>query len=328
MPIRSGLGTQFGLKAETVYGTPVTVDRFMYIESEKLVAEVGKIESPVLGALTLRTSAVSTYASGAGGDVTQPVMTKGMGVLLDQAFGVSVSAQIGATAEYTHTFTPDTTNGLVGKSATLQVLKPNTKGALVNPFTFEGSKCAAWTLEMPDKGLLALTTTWVCETLNLTTALAAASYPTNLAMFNWSTATVTLGGTAVFLKSFSVTGEWAFDTERRGLSQSLRKEPIPNASPGLAISGKMAGEFEDLTLFNAFLAGTQQELVFTVTTGTIPTTANPYKLTVTLPAVELTGDTPTVGGPGILEMPATFRALDNGVAPIITLVTNSDEAAL
>lgn len=328
MALRSGGGTQVGMKAESTYGTAVVVDTFTYINSESLKADVGKIESPFLGGLTMKTSQVSTYTSGGGGDMALPFFNKGMGPWLTQAFGNAVSAQVGATTEYTHTFTPDTTNGLVGVSATLQILKPNTKGALVNPFTFEGAKCVGWKIEMPENGLLTLTLSWICEDLSVATALAAASYATNLHMFNWSQASVTLGGSPIFLKSFSVAGGWSFETERRGLSQTLRKEPIPNATPGLAITGDMAGEFEDLTVFNAFLAGTQQELVFTALGPTIPTEANPYQVVITCPAVELTGDTPVVGGPGVLEQPAPFRALDNGSAPIVTLVTHSDEPTI
>ena len=328
MAIRSGLSTQFGIKLESVYGTAVTPDRFTYINSESMKADIGKIESPFLGGLTLRTSQVSTYTSGGMGDIEFPYFNKGMGTLLKAALGTAVVAQVGATAEYTHTFTPDTTNGLVGISATLQVLKPNTKGSLINPFTFEGAKCTSFEISVPDKGLLILKTSWVCEDVSVATALASASYATGLEMFNWANMTVTFGGSAVFLRSFSVKGDWGFDTERRGLSQTLRKEPIPNASPGLSITGTMAGEFEDLTLYNAFAAGTQDELVFTAEGSEIGATGNPFACVITCAAVEFSGDTPVVGGPGILEQPAPFRALDNGTDPIISVVNHTDETAL
>ena len=328
MAIRSGLATQFGIKLETTYGTPVTVDKFTYMNSESMKADVGKIESPFLGGLTLRTSQVSTYTSGGMGDIEFPYFNKGMGTLLKAALGTAVVAQVGATAEYTHTFTPDTTNGKVGTSATIQVLKPNTKGSLVNPFTFEGATCTSFEISVPEKGLLVLKTSWVCEDVSVATALASASYATGLEMFNWANMTVTFAASAVFLKSFSIKGGWSYDTERRGLSQTLRKEPIPNASPGLSITGTMAGEFEDLTIYNAFKAGTQGALVFTANGSTIPTTGNPFSVIITCPAVEFTGDTPTVGGPGILEQPAPFRALDNGTNPIITVVNHTSETTL
>lgn len=328
MAIRSGLANQFGMKLESVYGTPVTVDKFIYINNESMKADVGKIESPFLGGLVMRASQVSTYTSGGMGDIEFPYFNKGMGPLLKAALGVATVAQVGSTAEYTHTFTPDLTNGKVGISATLQILKPNTKGSLVNPFTFEGAKCTSFEISVPEKGLLILKTSWVCEDVSVATALASASYPSGLEMFNWANMGVTFGGSDIYLKSFSIKGDWGFDTERRGLSQTLRKEPIPNASPGLAITGTMAGEFEDLTIYNDFKAGTQDELVFTAEGSEIGATGNPFSCIITCPVVEFTGDTPTVGGPGILEQPAPFRALYNGTDPIISVVNHTDETAL
>jgi len=49
MAIGSGLSSQFGIKEETIYGTPVTVDRFLEIESSNILTTLGKVESPVLG---------------------------------------------------------------------------------------------------------------------------------------------------------------------------------------------------------------------------------------------------------------------------------------
>lgn len=325
MAIRSGLGTTYGMKAESVYGTAVTPDKFTYYNSEGLKLEQGEIKSPFLGAVTLATSQVSTYTSGASGPIEFPFFNKGMGPLLKQAFGTVADAQVGGTAEYTHTYTIDKTAGKAGLSATLQVLKPNTEGSLVNPFTVEGAKCVGFEIMMSEKGLLVLKTDWICETGTFGTSLASASYATNLSMFNWASTSITLNGTAFYAKSFSVKCGWSVDDDRRGLSQTLRKEPILNASPGIPVTGSMAGEFVDLTAYNMFVAGSFQPIILTCTGATIPTTSNPYKVVVTIQNARLTGDTPVVGGPGILEMPVTFEGADDGTNSILKCVTNNDE---
>ena len=327
MAIRSGLGTQFGMKAESAYGTAVTPDKFTYFNTESLKVEQEPIKSPFLGSVTLATSQVSTYVSGAGGDIEFPFFNKGMGPLLKQAFGTVVDAQVGGTAEYTHTYTLDKTAGKAGLSATLQVLKPNTVGSLVNPLTVEGAKCTSFEISIAEKGLLVLKTTWVCETGTFGTALASASYATNLSMFNWSNGSITLNGSAFYAKSFSVKCDWAVDADRRGLSQTLRKEPILNASPGISVTGSMAGEFEDLTAYNMFIAGSFQPIILTITGATIPTTSNPYKVVLTIQNARLTGDTPVVGGAGILEMPASFEGADDGTNSVLKCVTNNDETS-
>jgi hypothetical protein len=313
LAVRSGLGAQFGIKKESTYGTRITVDKFTYIESESLKLEQGVIESPFLGTTVLQTSQASAYTSGAGGDILFPFFNKGMGVILEQCFGTAVVAQVASTIEYTHTFTIDATNGKTGLGATVQVLKPNTVGSLVNPFTVEGAKLA---------------TTWLGETGDFATTLATASYATNLAMFNWTQAVVTLNSVAFSPKSFEVTCEFAVDDNRRFLGSTSRREPIMNDSPGVRITGSLSGEFDDLTAYNLFAAGTYVPLVVTITGGTIPTIANPYKVVLTMPNVRLTGDTPVVGGPGVVEQPATFEAAASGATAAITLVTNSDESTL
>lgn len=328
MAVRSGLGAQFGIKKETTYGTAVTVDKFTYIESEGLKLEQGAIESPYLGTVVMQTSQVSTYISGAGGDILFPFFNKGMGVLLEQCFGEAAVAQVGSTTEYTHTFTLDTTNGKTGMSATTQILKPNTVGALVNPFTMEGGKVTSFTISMDAQGLLKLNTTWLGETASFGTTLASASYATNLAMFNWTQADVELNSTAFLPKSFSVKCDWSVDDNRRSLGSSDRREPILNASPGVRVTGQMSGEFDDLTAYNLFAAGTFVPLEVTITGATIPSESNPYKVVLTLPNVRLTGDTPVVGGPGIVEQPATFEAAGTASDEAFTLVTYSDESTL
>lgn len=325
MGIGSGLDTQLGLKAETTYGTPVTVDRFNFLENESLKADVGKIESPTLNTLVMRTNHVKTYLSGAGGDILTPFMNKGMGVLLKQCFGSSAVVQVGGTTEYTHTHILDLTNGKRGISATVQVGRASVDGT-VNPFTYEGGKIISFTFSMDEMGLLKLTTTWVFEDQKTATALATASYATTTEMFDWSTASVSFGGTNVFVRSFSVTVDLAMNVERRGLSQTLRKEPIVNGLVG--ITGSMTGEFESLSHYNDFIAGTVRAMVFTVTGSTIAGAANPHKVVITLPATELTGDTPNAGGPEILEQARPFRTLYDGTNAPITLAQSTSDTAL
>lgn len=325
MAIGSGLDTQHGMKAESVYGTPVTVDSFTDIESETVKAVVTKIESAPVRGLTMRKANVKTVISGAGGDIVYPFYNKGMGKLLKQCFGSVVSAVVGATTEYTHTFTLDEAAGKRGTMATVQLGRASVDGT-VRPFTYEGGKVTAFTISMDDQGLLKLTITWDFEDEKTGTALASASYVTNLEMFGWNLATVSLGGTPVFVKTFSMNVAWAFDVERRGLSQTLKKEPIANGK--VVVTGEMEGEFESLTHYNNFIAGTTEELIFTVTGSDIPSETEPYQIVITVASAELTGDTPNASGPAILMQPRPWRALDNDTDPLVELVVHNDETTI
>lgn len=325
MAIGSGLSSQFGMKEETVYGTPVTVDRFLEIESSDVVTTLGKVESPVLGSQYLKTNAVSTYVAGAEGEIVLPVMSKGFGKLFKQMLGASATAQVGATAEYTHTFTPDASGG-AGVSATVQLGKPDV-GGTVRPFTYEGGKVTEWEFSLNVNEVLKLTTTWVFENVLTATALASPSYAAGREQFLWTNATLTWGGTTICVREFSLSGERALDTERYCLGSTSRKEPILNGISNIGIEA--TGEFVSLDAYNDFIAGTQRELVLTVTGSPIPTASNPYKIVFTIAAAELVAPgEPEISGPEILEQPLNFRALDNGADPVIEIVYHNDETAL
>lgn len=324
MAIPSGMSAQLGIKKETVYGTPVTPDKFIYLRDENIQPNWKAIDSAPAAGLVLRTSQTSTYISGAGGDTNHDVYNKGMGRYLEACIGTPVTAQVGATAEYTHTFTPDV-NGGYGIFHTMQVGRPDV-GGTVRPFTWTSAKVTGWELKVDTDGNLQLKISWVAQNELTATALATASYPTNLSIFNWSLATVTVAGSGFFTKSFTLACKRTADVERYGLSTTLRKEPIPNGK--FEYTGMLDGEFESLTQYTHFTAGDIQSIVFTNTGPTIPTTSNPYKLTVTLPACQYTGSAPNVSGSDILRQPLPFRALDDGTNPVLTLVVNNDETTI
>jgi hypothetical protein len=315
------------MKAETTYGTPVTVDRFLEIQSEDIEINSVSIDVPVLGTQYLKTSQVSRYTKDATGNTVMPVMSKGFGVPFKQMLGSSATAQVGGTAEYKHTFTPDTSGGQ-GVSATVQIGRPDV-GGTVRPFTFEGGKVTKWEIAIDRTGVMMLTLTWDFENVLTATALATPSYASGRQQFIWTNASATLGGNATFLRSLTLSGERAFDLERTGLSVPTKKEPILNGISN--VMGAAEGEFESLTNYNAFIAGTQQALVITATTGTslIPTTANPYKIVITVAACDLVAPgTPKVGGPEILTMPLNFRGLDNGTDAVVKIEYHNDETTI
>lgn len=325
MSIGSGIDAQIGIKAETVYGTPLTVDRFYEFESEGIEVDVGKVDAPLIGAgRFLRTDRVKTYIKGARGPIAWgAVRNKSFGLIFQHMLGQNTVAQVGGTAEYTHTCIPDAL-ALQGKSLTVQVGRPDI-GGTVRAFTFEGGKILDWELKCAIDEALKLTTNLDFENVLTATALASATYPATQEMFIFTEGALTIGGVTTSVKAVTVKGNNALASERRFLGNT-KKEPLAN---GIAdVSGTLDCEFEDLTAYAAWVAGTQAQLVLTFTLATlIPTTANPFKLTITLPAIEYTGETPKVGGPDVVMQGRPFRALYNGTNPVITALFNTSDTA-
>lgn len=323
MTLKTGLAAQFGIKAQADYDTPATVDRFYEFESEAIDTDVGIIRMPQLGAgRFLRSDRRKAYIRGARGAASFVVMNKGFGLLLEHCIGQNTVT--GAGADKTHTIIPDA-NALQGKALTVQVGRPDVSGT-VQPFTFQGCKVTDWELKCAVDEALKLTATFDAKTVVTNTSLASASYPTALEPFVFTEGALTINGSTTFVKSASIKGANGLATERRGLTLT-KKEPLANAIA--AITGAIECEFEDLTKYAAWVAGTVvANLVLTFTSATlIPTTAVPFSLTVTIPAIAYNGKNPSVGGPDVVMQPMEFEALNNGTDPVISLVIKTSDTA-
>ncbi len=323
MPIGSGISAQLGMKAESTYGTPVVVDRFFELVREGIAADVRKLYGRGLragGARFQRADRVKTYTAAVAGDIEIEVPTKNAGLLFQHMLGGSAVA--GGGADKTHTFTPDAA-ALQGKFLTVQVGRPDIAGT-VQPFTYASMKVASWQLAAALDDILKLTLTLDGASVSTATALASVSYPTTDELFVFTEGALTVGGPTVDVRSFNLTGNNGLDTDSRFLGNS-KKEPL--AAAEAMLEGTLDAEFEDLTKYADWIAGAQAQLVLTFTSPTdIPTSSPlvPFKLTVTIPAIEYTGDEPQVGGPDIVRQNLPFKGLDDGTNPPITIeyVTN------
>ena len=121
MAKRSGIAAQLGFKAESSWGTGVTVDRFLPFKKESLTANKARLDSDSIyaGRLVRDTEQWDEGEIVAGGDIELDVYTKGMGLLLKHAMG---AVNTTGSGPYVHAFTPDVLDGL---GLTLQVGKPD-----------------------------------------------------------------------------------------------------------------------------------------------------------------------------------------------------------
>lgn len=317
---------QYGMVAESVYGTPVTVTRFLEFLDENIAPQVETIRS--MGAGSRRTQRNNLYErviTGYAGTINYEVMTKGYGLLLQQALGSNVVTQVGATAEYEQVITPDLTNNLRGVSATVQIGRMMSDQT-VQPFTFEGGKALSWELSCAEGESLRLALEWDFEDAKTATALAVASFAAGRRVFHWAQGVLTIGGVANVVKKVSLKGNNALDTDRDGIGTAgLKREPLANGE--LELTGGFDVEFVDMVNRDAWLNKTEAALQLVFTGGLIPSTANPYKLTVDVPVIVYEGAEPASSGPELNRQDIPFRALDNGSDDIVTITINSDDTA-
>ena len=327
MAIKTGLASQVGLKKESVYGTAVVVDRFFYAESFSVTPVLRKRRVRARGAGIVDLTAMQqTVVIGYKGKMVLPVMDKSFGIFNQAILGANTTAQVGGTAEYSHTGIVDLTTAMQGVSYTVQGGVPGTDGT-VRTFTGEGGKVVSWELACSDGDNVKLTLDWDFETGATNTALASVSYPSGWTPYVSEDCVWTIAAAAVFVKGWSLKGAPTWDFQRVGQATVLKKEPLWVG--GYNIDFALDCEFEDLTHVTTMIAGTQQAALLTITGDLIPTTANPYKIVATITKMDLEqNDNPVVDGDGIVRQALKGHVLyDGSTAPISLAIHNADTVA-
>lgn len=327
MALRSGLAAQIGFAAETTYGTRVAPTRFLEFDDEGLKLIVERIESRGLraGNQVLRSDRFVGNKKGASGPVTLDFLNKGMGLLVKHALGSATITQpdnVNSPTVYEHAHVIADMTGLM---LTTQVGRPDV-GGTVRPFDYVGCKVADWEIVQDLDELAKLILTLDARDEDRTQSLASASYPASAEPFHYGQCGITVAGSTFTPSRFSVRGSNGLKTDRHFLqSSTLKKEPL-NADMR-DIGGDLAGEFEALTAYERFVNGDVVAIVATWT-GDIIEDAFNFKVVVNMPACRFDGETPVVGGPGVLEQPLPYKVLNNGTdEPITITITTSDSAS-
>jgi len=342
MATRSGLDAQVGFGAETTYGTAGTINHFVEFDEENFQFQPTWLEGEGIraGKKYKRASRVGISRKAVTGQLTFKVPNKGIGLLIKHMIGSSVTtpAQIDSSDAYAQIHTP---GDHYGKSLTFQVGRPEPGTGTVQPFTFVGCKCTQWELSLSDGEHLTLSTTWDGRDESTATALAAASYP-DAALYNFSHATLKLGGTAstadgettisggaavaTVINSISVTGENPMAVERYGIGNAgLKNEPLENDYP--TVTGNLDAEFSKSELYDVFKAATPTALQLSLAFGEADT-GIPFLFDFIAPAVLLKDAAPSVSGPDLVRMTTEFEVYDDGTNPTFQIKIVSTDTTL
>lgn len=283
---------QLGFKAESVWGTPVTVDRFIEYVSESLGARKSTANSDGIRPGTRLGRGRRVTRKWADGTTEHELATTGFGLFFHHLLG-AVNTTTPETGVRLHTFT---SGSLVGKGITVQKGVEKVDGT-TQAFTYEGGKIVAMEFSNDSDGIAQVGIDWDFQQELTGTALATASY-TAPTLLTYSHGTLKFGGATVAnVRSLgSLRIENNLDTERFNMGNAgLKSEPLNR--PRDTVTGSADIEFADLTTFhNRFTADTPFELVMEWTGDVlIGATQFPF-VRITLADTRLEGDTPTVDG--------------------------------
>lgn len=321
------MNSQLGVVDESTYGTPVTVTRFFEFNSLGFDPQHGRVESKGLrvGTRTQRADRFEPYAMGAKCPVEMDVPTKGFGWWLKHMLGGVATGTV-SDANYTHT---GTEASLLGDFFTMQGNFPLNPAGTSQAITLHGCKVESWELACDADGVLVATLDVDAEEYDTSTALASASYPSDYRIFSFAGASLTIGGSAVDVYDFSVSGNNTLDTDRRFLrGNPLKKEPVENGFR--TYEWACSVDFESLTQFDRFRSATRAgALAAIVATFNGPIahggTTLP-QLLVTIPAARFdsTGG-PAISGPEALKLDLSGIATYDGTNSPVSIAYRSTD---
>lgn len=322
----SGLFSQLGAKKETTYGTRAIPDHFVEFASESFSLDQRFFLSQQLGSsstFSRGSRRVATTRSGSG-TLSMEFPSKGGGFWLDLLHGNTVTpVQQAATPAYRQTHAIGLT--APDKSATIQVGRPDTSGT-VRPFDYLGCMATSAQFSCDVDAALMVALEFDVQDEKTDQTLATRTIPTNLHSFVFTQGTLSIAGSPVAdvtTASLGVTLPRQTDFYPLGTS-GLKAKPIQNAiSTG---QGTATARFTDLTHYQRYRNQTQPTLSLSFVGPNISGIYN-ETLTLTCNMVGFTGETPTVGGPDVLQHAIPFDILYDGTnAPLVVEYISQDVA--
>lgn len=316
------LDDRVGLKRETTYNTPVTVDRFHpFLDGTEGSWDIRRRQSMGLqGGTGRRALLASRSALPIGqGKVTVKVEleSKAAGVILDLAFGVStVTAITGGSQQLFH---PGLTVPQM-PSATVQIVKVRNDGTDWVE-TYAGCTVNKLTIEQPEDGIATLSAEFDARSISTATAAATPTYASAPTIFDHYQGAVGFGGTmtvpTTVLLATGPTATQEFVSWKYELDQALdlanwivggRQQPT-SGIPKQTLTAKV--NFNSSTVAAAYLAGTRLPFMHTwTTTETLGPGFAQGQLAI--PALFIDGDLPKVKPGETRELELKMAVVNDG----------------
>lgn len=301
--MKSGASAQIGYGEESPWGTRAAPTVFVPLLEESFEEERERLESEgiIPGLTVLGSDQWNGGAITAGGDVGHELYTEGLDLLLKHMFGTVATT---GDDPYTHLYTP-VGGSIDGKGLTAQVGRPGV-GGTVHPFDLVGSKVSEWEIACSQSEIATLGLTLVGrelvtnQTLATPTYTAAGSKP-----FKFNHGAVEVGGSEVKVMEAKVSGSNGLKEDRRFLSRTddgRIAEPLEETLR--EYTGELTVEFESMTHYARFVAGTEHALELSFVAGAASFTVNGN--------IRYDGAPVGVGGREVLEQTLPVKFIRSG----------------
>ena len=324
MAIGSGLGSQVGFSAETVYGTFVAPTKFVRAKSFDVSRDQERVQGEGLAAGQLGPLGAhyveTTEAASA--KLECDVQSKGLGLLLQAITGGTSTSTVLSGSVYTQVHT---LGDNFGKSLSFQAGVPF-RGGTVAVHSASGCKVTSAEFSCSANSILSLNVDMDAQKFDDSKTLAVASYlSTNV--FHGKQMTVKVGTfgsetTLAGVKDWSQTWQRNMDTaDYTAGGSGLKAEPVLNdnyeISGNLTVDWLSKSAIQDLVISN-----TPKSLVVEFV-GPIIAAANAETIRFTLPSVYFSGDMQGVRGAEALSNQWSYMWKYDGTnLPKIEVITS------
>jgi hypothetical protein len=341
MSTGSGLDSQIMFGQETTWGTGVTPTRSIEYNSETIKYDPTWLEPTALhtGIKYKRAPRASISRTSVSGDFMFDVNTLGMGMLIRNMLGsTTATTTLISGSAYKQIHVPGDFRSL---GLTVQVGRPEPGTGTRVPFTYDGCKIVKWAFSLKDNATPNLQLSVDGQGETTATALATPAFLSGSTTYNFSQASLKLGGTAstsagettiaggtpiaAIATDISLSGSVPMATSRFGLGNAGQKnEQLENGIP--TITGKLSTEFAKTELYTPFQAGTAMCLQLDLVGATLGATT--YLFSIIIPAIKIKAAPPNVSGPDLVQMSTDFEVYSNEVDPVIQFKIQSTEATV
>lgn len=331
---------QLGLKKEKTYGTAVTVDRFLEINSHGLDFTKGVVSSAAMGDKVQKASRRCFYVQNAGGPIEVEAASEGQGTWWEMLMGSGVSTAVDTTnSVYQQLFTlPDG----VMPSFTIQTGIPRLDAttSAVDPYTYSGCVCSEFAVTFGNGELLKVSATVdgrnVVTSEELVTETLGAAVDAQLFCFKGAsiytdtltvptTTTLATGTTEMTnVMSGSLSVNHNLSSTRKFGGGGLKSKPTCGRH---TITGSLEIEYDTTTWRDALLADTTKGLLVEYEASTAIHGSHYPTIQFVIPAIKLNGELPKPNAGDMIRQNLTFEGLYDGTnEPLYVVVLTSDSA--
>jgi len=328
----SGLAGSIGIGVETTYGVYAPPTRWYPWEEEKFSVDrkFSKSKAIVSGSLVAQSAQTVLLTQIVKGSLKIPILTSGMGMILQAALGNVVGpTQQSTTAAYQ---TVATIGATVGKSLTIQIGRPEVGGVVV-PYTYTGCKITSMevTAEAGDVGECALE--FIGQQMTESQTLVAPVFPSvNPIEFSFQGMTLKAGAfgaeTAMgTVKKLTLKLARKLDEERFYIGGSgLVAEPIENEL--IDLTSDLTVDFSNTTDWDTYVNTAEKISVIVSMVGQQIASPYDYTFECQMPTAQVEGNDPAMSGPKIVEREVKLTGLDDNTHNPLTVTYISTDTTL